>query len=55
MRILGDFPLVEEVNIKVVKPDPPIRGIYDSVAIEIQRDRTWFNKMEQINQMNEVK
>lgn len=55
MRILGDFPLIEEVNIKVVKPDPPIRGIYDSVAIEIQRDRTWFNKMEQINQMNEVK
>ena len=54
MRILGDFPLVEEVNIKVVKPDPPIRGIYDSVAIEIQRDRTWFNKMKQINQMNEV-
>ena len=55
MRILGDFPLVEEVTIKVVKPDPHIRGIYDSVAIEIQRDRTWFNKMEQINQMNEVK
>ncbi|MEY8370860.1 dihydroneopterin aldolase [Aerococcaceae bacterium 50-4] len=49
MRILGDFPLVEEVTIKVVKPDPPIRGIYDSVTIEIQRDRAWFD------QMNEVK
>lgn len=52
MRILGDFPLVEEVTIKVVKPDPPIRGIYESVAIEIQRDRAWLN---QINKMNEVK
>ncbi len=37
IRILGDFPLVEEV---IVKPDPPIRRIYDSVAIEIQQDRT---------------
>ncbi|MFE0441955.1 dihydroneopterin aldolase [Aerococcus sp. NPDC058936] len=52
MRILGDFPHVEEVTIKVVKPDPPIRGIYDSVAIEIQRDRAW---LDQIKQMNEVK
>lgn len=49
MRILGEFSLVEEVTIKVVKPDPPIRGIYDSVAVEIQRDRAWFD------QMNEVK
>lgn len=49
MQILGDFSLVEEVTIKVVKPDPPIRGIYDSVAVEIQRDRAWFD------QMNEVK
>lgn len=49
MRILADFSLVEEVTIKLVKPDPPIRGIYDSVAIEIKRDRAWFD------QMNEVK
>lgn len=38
-RILGDFPLVEEVTVKVIKPDPPIPGHYNSVAVEITRRR----------------
>lgn len=38
--ILESYPLVEKVNVTVVKPDPPIPGHYDSVAVEITRDRS---------------
>lgn len=38
-KILAAFPLVQEVMVKVTKPDPPIRGHYDSVAIGITRGR----------------
>lgn len=38
-RLLEKFPMVERVTIKVTKPDPPIRGHYDSVAIGITRGR----------------
>ncbi|OCA80698.1 dihydroneopterin aldolase [Bacillus sp. FJAT-27225] len=38
--VLGEFPLVEEVTVKVIKPDPPIPGHYQSVAIEITRRRS---------------
>lgn len=37
--ILTSFPLVNEVTVKVVKPDPPIPGHYKSVAVEITRGR----------------
>lgn len=37
--VLGQFPLVSEVTIKVIKPDPPIPGHYRSVAVEITRRR----------------
>lgn len=37
--ILKDFKLVDEVMVRLVKPDPPIPGHYDSVAIEIFRTR----------------
>ncbi|MGA4722381.1 dihydroneopterin aldolase [Fictibacillus nanhaiensis] len=37
--ILGKFTLVDEVMVKVIKPDPPIPGHYDSVAVEITRGR----------------
>ncbi|MDV2686994.1 dihydroneopterin aldolase, partial [Alkalihalophilus lindianensis] len=33
------FPLVHEVTVKVIKPDPPIPGHYQSVAVEITRGR----------------
>jgi dihydroneopterin aldolase len=39
-RILKDFPLVLEVTVKMIKPDPPIPGHYQSVAIEITRSRS---------------
>ncbi|MFB3171231.1 dihydroneopterin aldolase [Neobacillus sp. 179-C4.2 HS] len=37
--VLGQFTLVSEVTIKVIKPDPPIPGHYQSVAVEITRGR----------------
>ncbi|RBW67662.1 dihydroneopterin aldolase [Bacillus taeanensis] len=39
-EIFDAFPIVEEVKVKVVKPDPPIRGHYRSVAVEITRKRS---------------
>lgn len=37
-KLLGQFPLAE-VKVKVTKPNPPINGHYDSVAIEMVRKR----------------
>ncbi|PRO64413.1 dihydroneopterin aldolase [Alkalicoccus urumqiensis] len=37
--ILERFELVKAVTIKVTKPDPPIPGHYDGVAVEIRRER----------------
>lgn len=37
--VLEQFPLVSEATIKVIKPDPPIPGHYQSVAVEITRGR----------------
>jgi 7,8-dihydroneopterin aldolase/epimerase/oxygenase len=37
--ILARFALISEVTIKVIKPDPPIPGHYNSVAVEITRRR----------------
>jgi 7,8-dihydroneopterin aldolase/epimerase/oxygenase len=31
--------LISEVTVKVIKPDPPIPGHYQSVAVEITRSR----------------
>lgn len=38
--ILKKFPLVSACTIKVIKPDPPIPGHYEHVAVEITRRRT---------------
>ncbi len=37
--ILESYPLVTSCIVKLVKPDPPIKGHYKSVAVEIQRSR----------------
>ncbi|WP_209125624.1 dihydroneopterin aldolase [Alkalihalobacillus sp. BA299] len=37
--ILATFPIVNSCTIKVIKPDPPIKGHYKSVAVEITRSR----------------
>jgi 7,8-dihydroneopterin aldolase/epimerase/oxygenase len=38
-NVLTGFPLISEVTVKVIKPDPPIPGHYRSVAVEITRRR----------------
>jgi 7,8-dihydroneopterin aldolase/epimerase/oxygenase len=38
-EVLGQFTRVKEVRVKVIKPDPPIPGYYQSVSVEITRRR----------------
>ncbi|MDK6805064.1 dihydroneopterin aldolase [Aerococcus sp. UMB7834] len=38
-EILASQDLVDALQVKVTKPDPPIPGHYDSVAVEIYRER----------------
>ncbi|RLQ91664.1 dihydroneopterin aldolase [Falsibacillus albus] len=37
--ILDQFSKINQVTVKLIKPDPPIPGHYQSVAVEIQRGR----------------
>ncbi|GAB6100202.1 dihydroneopterin aldolase [Halanaerocella petrolearia] len=37
--ILENYSLVEEVLVKVKKPEAPIKGIFNYVAVEIERSR----------------
>ncbi|WP_239257396.1 dihydroneopterin aldolase [Listeria ilorinensis] len=39
-EVLTTYPLLNSVVIKVVKPNPPIPGHYESVAVEIERERS---------------
>ncbi|MFE8704061.1 dihydroneopterin aldolase [Cytobacillus sp. FJAT-54145] len=36
---LVQYPKAQAITVKVIKPDPPIPGHYDSVAVEIRRSR----------------
>ncbi|PYZ95405.1 dihydroneopterin aldolase [Alteribacter lacisalsi] len=38
-RLLSSFEVAEACTVKVIKPDPPIPGHYESVAVEIRRTR----------------
>ncbi|MCA1061708.1 dihydroneopterin aldolase [Rossellomorea aquimaris] len=38
-RILSTFDIVKSCKITLIKPDPPIPGHYQSVAVEINRSR----------------
>lgn len=38
-KLLHSFDLLEAVQVKVIKPDPPIPGHYNSVAVEIYREK----------------
>lgn len=38
-NLLQTYPVLQACTIKVTKPDPPIPGYYDSVAVEIYRGR----------------
>ncbi len=37
--LLSAFSMLKACNVKVIKPDPPIAGHYESVAIEIYREK----------------
>lgn len=37
--LLEDFPLIEAVMVRANKPQAPIPGIFDNVAVEIYRER----------------
>lgn len=39
-HLLASFSKLEACTVKVIKPDPPIKGHYESVAVEIYRERT---------------
>lgn len=39
MQLLATFTLVKRCTVKVTKPDPPIHGHYNSVAVEITREQ----------------
>src|SRR5699024_3767567 len=38
-QLLVTFNLLEACTVKVLKPDPPIAGHYESVAVEIYREK----------------
>jgi dihydroneopterin aldolase len=38
-RILENFSIVQSCTVKLYKPDPPIPGYYECVAVEITRSR----------------
>jgi dihydroneopterin aldolase len=42
-KILDGYMIIDEVLVRVTKPDPPIPGHYESVAIEIRRSRAGHN------------
>jgi 7,8-dihydroneopterin aldolase/epimerase/oxygenase len=37
--VLGNFKTIKECRVKVIKPDPPIPGHYQHVAVEVKRGR----------------
>ncbi|MCO7176951.1 2-amino-4-hydroxy-6-hydroxymethyldihydropteridine diphosphokinase [Sporolactobacillus kofuensis] len=39
-KILSQFDAVQGCRVKVIKPNPPIAGHYESVSVEIERQRT---------------
>lgn len=45
-QILNDIfnysTLIQEINIKVIKPNPPVEGKYDYFAVEMRRKREWL-------------
>ena len=38
-KVLQAFPLIHQLTVKVIKPNPPIPGHYESVAVEMTRGR----------------
>ncbi|MGM8215689.1 dihydroneopterin aldolase [Bacillaceae bacterium W0354] len=41
-QLFMSFNLLEAVEVKVTKPGPPIPGYYDTVAVEIYREKSYY-------------
>jgi|SRR5690625_1340825 len=39
-RLLNNFNLLDACKVRVIKPDPPIVGYYESVSVEIFREKS---------------
>ena len=39
MEVLEKFELIEEIMVRVKKPEAPVNGIYDYFGVEIRRKR----------------
>lgn len=39
LRVLAKYEVVSEVLVRVKKPEAPVRGIFDFMAVEIRRQR----------------
>ena len=42
MEVLEKFELIEEIMVRVKKPEAPVNGIYDYFGVEIRRKRNDF-------------
>ena len=42
--ILRLFGTVLKVNVKIKKPETPVAGIFDYFAVQIERERDYFNE-----------
>lgn len=38
-EILNEFQTINQITVQMIKPDPPIRGHYQSVGVEITRSK----------------
>jgi dihydroneopterin aldolase len=38
-RLLGDFPVLQQVLVRVRKPHPPVKGVVDYVEVEVTKSR----------------
>ena len=38
--LLGSFPLIKQVTVKVMKPEAPMNAVFDYAAVEITRSRS---------------
>lgn len=39
-KLLEEFAEITACTVKIIKPDPPIPGHYDHVAVQVKRDRS---------------
>jgi dihydroneopterin aldolase len=43
-NIFTHYPIIEEIQVRVIKPDPPIPGHYQNVGVEMRRRRNNYEE-----------